>query len=190
MDIQLKDTMTLPSGKERSVFDTTIPGQSFTANPGIYPWDSPPLLNSSDEVVQFFSEKFDNESAATQLLTLLETDISVSTIVDSLLLAGFAEGLFNPDVAVLAAEDLILLITYLGKEAGLDPKIVDEQEGTVSDALQKIATLKESKKEFADYNAGIEPPTEEETTEEEALQKGLMAKKPKEVTQETEDGII
>ena len=85
---------------------------------------------------------------------------------------------------------MILLITYLGKEAGLDPKIVDEQEGTVSDALQKIATLKESKKEFADYNAGIKPPTEEETTEEEPLQKGLMAKKPKEVTQETEDGII
>ena len=41
MEIQLNDTMKLPSGKERSMFDTAIPGQSLTKTPNIYHWDKP-----------------------------------------------------------------------------------------------------------------------------------------------------
>ena len=105
MDIQLKDTMTLPSGKERSSFDTAIPGQSLTKTPGIYPWDKPPMLNTPDEAMDYFMDKFEQDDTADKLLSLVDAQIPISTIVDSLLLAGFSEGLMNPDVAILTGEE-------------------------------------------------------------------------------------
>ena len=89
MEIQLNDTMKLPSGKERSMFDTAIPGQSLTKTPNLYPWDKPPMLNTPDEAMNYFIDKFDNDANAEKLLSLIDSQIPVSVIADSLLLAGF-----------------------------------------------------------------------------------------------------
>ena len=103
MDLQLTDKLTMPSGKERSVFDTAIPGQSWAKEPGSVPWETPPMLNNAEEVMDYFMDKFSDEEAGKQLISLLKMEIPVSTVVDSMLLAGFSEGLFSLDVAILAA---------------------------------------------------------------------------------------
>ena len=172
----LSDKITLPSGAERSAFDTNIPGQSWTKQPGLYPWDKPPMFNTADEVMDHFSSKFNNEESAQHLIGLLSSGIPVDTIVDSMLLAGFSEGMFTPDVAILAAEDLGMLIMYLGDSAGVEYKVSDkENEVDVQDVFHQLARAKKQKKEF---ESGTMPmPKQEPAPQEQEQPKGIMAKK-------------
>ena len=179
MDIQLKDTMKLPSGKERSSFDTAIPGQSLTKTPGIYPWDKPPMLNTPDEAMDYFMDKFEQDDTADKLLSLVDAQIPISTIVDSLLLAGFSEGLMNPDVAILTGEDLTMLIMHLAEQAEVDYKVVKDQNSMIDKGLQQIAEFKKEKTEFdANSIKGFSDRMKEDMPEEPSMEKptGLMAK--------------
>jgi hypothetical protein len=179
MDIQLKDTMTLPSGKERSSFDTAIPGQSLTKTPGIYPWDKPPMLNTPDEAMDYFMDKFEQDDVADKLLSLVDAQIPISTIVDSLLLAGFSEGLMNPDVAILTGEDLTMLIMHLAEQAGVEYTVVKDQNSMIDKGLQQIAEFKKEKTEFdANSIKGFSDRMKEDMPEEPPMEKptGLMAK--------------
>ena len=179
MDIQLKDTMKLPSGKERSSFDTAIPGQSLTKTPGIYPWDKPPMLNTPDEAMDYFMDKFEQDDTADKLLSLVDAQIPISTIVDSLLLAGFSEGLMNPDVAILTGEDLTMLIMHLAEQAGVEYTVVKDQNSMIDKGLQQIAEFKKEKTEFdANSIKGFSDRMKEDMPEEPPMEKprGLMAK--------------
>tara|TARA_A100001515_G_scaffold123137_1_gene106871 strand:- start:209 stop:748 length:540 start_codon:yes stop_codon:yes gene_type:complete len=172
----LSDKITLPSGAERSAFDTNIPGQSWTKQPGLYPWDKPPMFNTADEVMDHFASKFNNEDSAQHLIGLLSSGIPVDTIVDSMLLAGFSEGMFTPDVAILTAEDLGMLIMYLGDSAGIKYKVSEEEdEIDVEDVFHQLARGKKEKKEFED---AVKPPSQKTPeVKEEVKPQGIMAKK-------------
>ena len=178
MDINLTDTTIMPSGKERSMFDTPIPGQSLTKTPGLYPWDKPPRLNTSEEALEYYIDKFDDDANGAQLLSLLEAGIPVSTLVDSLLLAGFAEGLYNPDVAVLLGEDLGMFMMYLADQAEIQYKVTDNDDANeVEQALEKITNFKDQKMEFDKYNAeGEQPEMPMEESSEKLAPTGLMAR--------------
>tara|TARA_Y100000114_G_scaffold156538_1_gene184031 strand:- start:265 stop:828 length:564 start_codon:yes stop_codon:yes gene_type:complete len=183
MEIKLNDTMKLPSGKDRSIFDTAIPGQSLTKTPNIYPWDKPPMMNTPDEAMNYFIDKFDNDANAEKLLSLIDSQIPVSVIADSLLLAGFAEGVFNPDVAILTAEDLTMLLMKIAEDANIEYKIIPNQDSVIDEGLEKIAEFKKDKTDF--QKATTQSPSErlaEETPEEEIQEQpmeqpqGLMAR--------------
>ena len=180
MNIQLKDTMELPSGKERSSFDTAIPGQSLTKTPGIYPWDKPPMLNTPDEVMDYFIDKFEQDEVADKLLSLVDAQIPISTIVDSLLLAGFSEGLMNPDVAILAGEDLTMLIMHLAEQANVEYTVIKDQDSMIDKGLQQIAEFKKEKEEFnTNSMKGFSDRMKEDIPEEPPMEEkptGLMAK--------------
>jgi len=177
MDINLTDTTNMPSGKERSMFDAPIPGQSLTKTPGQYPWDKPARLNSTEEALEYYMDKFDDDANGAQLLSLLEAGIPVATLVDSLLLAGFAEGLYTPDVAVVLGEDLGMFMMYLAEQAGVEYKVTDEDGvDEVEQALEKITSFKDKKMEFDKYNMeGDEPEMPMESLDTPAPT-GLMAK--------------
>ena len=178
MDINLTDTTIMPSGKERSMFDTPIPGQSLTKTPGLYPWDKPPRLNTSEEALEYYIDKFDDDANGAQLLSLLEAGIPVSTLVDSLLLAGFAEGLYTPDVAVLLGEDLGMFMMYLADQAEIQYKVTDNDDANeVEQALEKITDFKDKKLQFVEYNVkGSKPDMPMEENLEKPVPTGLMAR--------------
>ena len=181
MEIKFNDTMKLPSGKERSMFDTAIPGQSLTRNPGIYPWDKPPLLNTPDEVMDYFIDKFEADANAEKLLSLVDSQIPVATIVDSLLLAGFAEGLLNPDVAILSGEDLTMLIMNLAEKAGVEYKVIPNQDSMIDEGLERIAEFKKDKTDFEkasvqSFEDRMKEDMPEEPMDEPQPQSGLMAR--------------
>ena len=172
MTRQLEDKITLPSGVQRSKFDTSIPGQSWTKTPGMYPWDKPPRLNTPDEAMDYFIEKLSDDKIAEQLIGLLSMDVSVATIVDSMMLTAFAEGLFTPDVAILTTEDLSMLIMHLANKAGIDYKPVDnEEEIDVQDAFHQLAELKRAKE-----SGGITMPTPVAEEPKEPPAQGIMAR--------------
>jgi hypothetical protein len=74
--------------------------------------------------------------------------VPISTIVDSLLLAGFSEGLMNPDVAILTGEDLTMLIMHLAEQADVKYTVVKNQDSLIDKGLQQIAEFKKDKTDF------------------------------------------
>ena len=177
MDINLTDTTNMPSGKERSMFDAPVPGQSLTKTPGQYPWDKPARFNTTEESLEYYMDKFDDDANGAQLLSLLDAGIPVATLVDSLLLAGFSEGLYTPDVAVVLGEDLGMFMMYLADQAGVEYKVTDEDGvDEVQQALEKITSFKDKKMEFDKYNMqGDEPEMPMESMDTPAPT-GLMAR--------------
>ena len=140
--IELSENLTLPSGKEKSRFDVAIPGQSLTKEPKSYPWESPPMFTTNDEVMEFYFDKFENDDTLFGLFAMLESDIPVTTIVTSMIMHGFSEGMYTPDLGILVAEELGMLIMAIAEEAEIDYKI--GAKAGVSDAIKNAVNLKES----------------------------------------------
>ena len=142
--IELSENLTMPSGKEKSRFDRAIPGQSLTKPPNSYPWESPPRFTDANDAMDFYFDKFENNETLFNLFALLESKVPITKIVDSMLLHGFSEGLYTPDVAVLIAEDLMMTLALVAEEAGIeyetgapDTKLPLDQDEELDDAYKE-----------------------------------------------------
>ena len=169
--IELKDTVTMPSGREKSRFDVAMPGQSLTKAPKSYPWESPPQFTEPDEVMDFYFDRFEDEETLFNMFALLEAKVPVARIVDSMLLHGFSEGLYTPDLAILVAEDLIMSLAVIAEQADIDYELGAKDNTTK--ALESASELKSALKERDDM---FMPKVEEKIEELKQNQpsKGLM----------------
>ena len=115
---------------------------------------------------------------------MLESGIPVTTIVTSMIMHGFSEGMYTPDLGILVGEELGMLIMAIAEEADIDYK-VGEKTG-VSDSIKNAVRLKESIKERDDAFM----PAVEETIEEFKAERsgGLMA--PTKVEEEVVEEIV
>ena len=158
--IELSENLTLPSGKEKSRFDVAIPGQSLTKEPKSYPWESPAMFTTNDEVMEFYFDKFENDDTLFGLFAMLESGIPVTTIVTSMIMHGFSEGIYTPDLGILVGEELGMLIMAIAEEAEIDYK-VGAKTG-VSSSIRNAVELKESIKERDDaFMPAVEEKIEE-----------------------------
>tara|TARA_A100000171_G_C2095750_1_gene126943 strand:+ start:526 stop:1056 length:531 start_codon:yes stop_codon:yes gene_type:complete len=170
----ISEQLTMPSGATRSRFDVAIPGQSLTKEPKAYPWESPPQFTTPDEVMDYYFNKFEDDEVLFSLFAMLEAEIPVTTIVNSMIMGAFGEGMYNPDLGVIVAEDLGMLIMVIAEEAGIDYKIGNENK--TLESIKTAARLKEAVKE---QKAAMIPDVKEaiEEVEEGAKSKGLMGPK-------------
>ena len=177
----ISEDLTMPSGKKRSRFDVTIPGQSLTKPPKQYPWENPPQYTNQDEVIDFYMNKFENDETLFGLFAMLESGIPVTTIVTSMVMHGFSEGLYTPDLGVLVGEDIARIIMLIADEADIDYKVGEK--GGVSQAIKSAVKLKES---IDEREATFMPKVDEKIEElkDDQPKGGLMA--PKAEPMETE----
>lgn len=167
----ISEQLTMPSGATRSRFDVAIPGQSLTKEPKAYPWESPPQFTTPDEVMDYYFNKFEDDEILFSLFAMLEAEIPVTTIVNSMIMGAFGEGMYNPDLGIIVAEDLGMLIMVIAEEAGIDYKIGNENR--TLESIKTAARLKEAVKE---QKAAMIPDVKEaiQEVEEGAKPKGLM----------------
>ena len=170
----ISEQLTMPSGATRSRFDVAIPGQSLTKEPKAYPWESPPQFTTPDEVMDYYFNKFEDDEILFSLFAMLEAEIPVTTIVNSMIMGGFGEGMYTPDLGIIVAEDLGMLIMVIAEEAGIDYKIGNENK--TLESIKTAARLKEAVKE---QKAAMIPDVKEaiQEVEEGAKPKGLMGPK-------------
>jgi hypothetical protein len=168
---KLSEQLTMPSGATRSRFDVAIPGQSLTKEPKGYPWESPPKYTTPDEVMDYYFNKFEEDEVLFSLFAMLEAEIPVTTIVNSMIMGAFGEGMYTPDVGIIIAEDLGMLIMVIAEEAGIEYKIGNENKSLES--IKTAARLKEAMKE---QKAAMIPEVKEaiQEVEERVESKGLM----------------
>lgn len=145
---KFSEQLMMPSGATRSRFDVAIPGQSLTKEPKGYPWESPPMFTTPDEFMEYYFDRFENEEILFGLFALLEAKVPVTTIVNSMILHGFSEGMFSPDLGLIMAEELGMLIMAIAEEADIDYEI-GGGDGT-REAIKSAAELKKSLKQRDD----------------------------------------
>ena len=81
--------------------DAPIPGMALTHELGARPWQTPPQMTSVEDAINFYIPRIGDPKYTNQVLGLLESGTSLTTIAETMTLVGTMEGKHNIDVAVL-----------------------------------------------------------------------------------------
>jgi hypothetical protein len=82
------------------------------------------------------------EKMAVHICAMLDAGIPVSTVVHTLLLQGFTQGYWSPDVAMLIAGPIAAIITKIGMMAGVDNIVSGEKEDNSATEFAQLRLLK------------------------------------------------
>ena len=153
-----------------------IPGQSLTSELGGRPWQSPPQYATVEEAMDWYLERFDSQEVVEELMAVLESDIPISTIANSMQLGAVLQGVHSIDVGVLVMPIIMEMMKYLAEKTDTNYKMGDEPEQTdrPSDAVMASA-LNELKNQ--QEGSSEEEPMEEQEEEPMPEQSGLMARR-------------
>ena len=98
-----KDAKTPPikgSIEAMDPYDHPVPGQSLTEEPGKHAFERPPEIADVDDAVQYIVDKIEGSSGGKEdLQKQMMAGMPIESIVNTISLAGFSEGIWTPDVA-------------------------------------------------------------------------------------------
>ena len=123
-------------------FDTPIPGQSLTDEPGNYPWEHPPQYPSMEEATEFLWDKMTEPEIAEQIIAMLDAGVPVETLARTALFGGFLNGKFTPDVAFTIAEPVIKMIATIGITANVPNIRISQDDVTNKKEIRSAVQLK------------------------------------------------
>lgn len=103
------------------LMDVAIPGQSLTKNPGSYPWEKPPQYTNPEKALMSIIEATTSEKMAPRLVALMELGTPLTVLAKTILMTGFIEGKWTPDMMILLGEPVYMLLVRLAKEAKIKP---------------------------------------------------------------------
>lgn len=182
------------------MFSRPVPGQSLTDTPKNAPWERPPELAETGEVVKHYITRLADEDVMDDLAVAFEMGADMKTVVDTLMTMGTMKGIHTTENGMLAGPTVAMFIkaamTTYGievKETSRDPS-ADRKERNLSrlkgmlkeylstdpeqdggtellEEMSEVETLDEAPEEEQ-----VEAPQEEPMVEAEAAPAGLMAK--------------
>ena len=145
-------------------FDTPIPGQSLTDEPGNYPWEHPPQYVTTDGAADHLWNRMSEPEFAEQIIAMLDAGVPVEAIGRTVLFGGFLKGKFSPDVAFIIAEPVMKMIATIGVIAGVEDIKMSMDDITNKKEIRSAVRLNvEAEKVAKDIQAEVK-------------QKGLMSK--------------
>jgi len=156
------------------MFDAPIPGMSLTHELGARPWQSPPQYTTVDEAVEYYLERMSTDEFMDQMADVLEMNVPVTTLANTIQLASVMDGKHTVDVGMLVMPLLMEMIMLIGDNAGVkyDSGLTNVPDNRTKDTLIE-AVRKEMQQKI---NESEEEPEVEEVTEEEP-KSGLMARR-------------
>jgi hypothetical protein len=149
-------------------FSNAIPGMGLTRAVGNKRWQKPPKHTTVEEALSFYVPRITDSKLSDNILDMLDLNIPVTTIVNSLTLSAVGEGLHTVDVGVLVSPVLMELIAYvaeaskteydMGVDRGENP---DEPTPTeLAVAVKKVNAMQPTPAEDV-----VPPPMEEDEEE-------------------------
>ena len=152
-------------------FDAPVPGESLTAEPRNASWEHPPQFSKMPDAFEFIWGQMHQEPQLTQLISLLQTGVPVEALAKTLLFAGFTEGKWTVDAAVLLAEPVFMAILALGKNAGLKEINMSMESKDPISYARHAQMMKQMSKEVTDVRSELKKVKKVEEKE-----GGLMSK--------------
>ena len=104
-----------------------MPGESMTSELGKYPFDSPPLIDSPVEALQYILDRYLSNNMSDEILKLVIAGVTLEGLVNLFVKVGSMEGLFTIDVAEIIKPALLLHLLAEARDAGVkDIRILDD----------------------------------------------------------------
>jgi hypothetical protein len=130
------------------MFNTPIPGQSLTSEPGNYPWEKPSQINSPEEAAMFTLENLNNPKKMNATLDILELGMDLVDLTEGILRNNVAQGIHSIDVSLLIAP---IVYEFIKGEA--DRSNIDYDDGLKDNdedrtQIEKIIRRKKSLKDI------------------------------------------
>ncbi len=149
------------------MFDAPIPGMSLTHELGARPWQSPPQYTTVDEAIEYYLERMSTDEFMDQMADVLEMNVPVTTLANTIQLAGVMDGKHTVDVGMLVMPLLMEMIMLIGDNAGVkyDSGLTDVPDNRTKDTL--IEAVRKEMQQKIDESE--ETPEAEEVKEEEGL---------------------
>ena len=114
-------------------FSKPIPGQSLTNDPdNPYPWESPPeFVNVNTAIDSIVMNMLGDEEKLANIIEVLASgEIPIAGIAQIILEDGFRRGRYNPDLMLLLAEPLMVVLMALAERAGIRDYEIYQGEGS------------------------------------------------------------
>jgi DNA integrity scanning protein DisA with diadenylate cyclase activity len=150
-------------------------GISWTAPEKSRNWQKPPKLVKITDVIKYYMTAISSEELVSDMLDTLETNIPLSVIAESMMLAGVSEGIHTIDTGILAMPVMMEMLKAVAMLNNIDTKDYAsdyDKDEKVSNRVVKQAIAQV-------FNTLEAPATEAAPTEEVVSPKGLMARKTK-----------
>mgnify|MGYP003111069302 FL=1 len=101
-------------------FDAPIPGMALTHELGARPWQQPAQFTTVDEVTDHYvSRMMNNDEFSEQLVDVMDMGIPLTTIANTIQLAGVMEGKHSIDTGLMVLPVLIETMMLIGDSAGV-----------------------------------------------------------------------
>ena len=158
--------------EQKPLTDAPIHGMSLVDELGERPWQSPSQFRTVDEAIDFYMDRMSTEEYMEQAVEVMEMGVPVTTIANSMQMAGVMEGKHNIDVGMLVIPLIMEMLMLIAENADIkyDDGLTEERDEQTSDArLDMVRREMKGRIDKADKQPEIEEPTEEP--------KGLMARR-------------
>ena len=171
-------------------FDSPIPGQSLTDEPGKWSFEKPPQIVEIDDAIAFVVEKTEgNPSAKQEFVKQMLSGMPIESIVNTISLAGFAEGMWSPDIAEMIKLPLASYFMGIAEDANIEVALFNsnEDDGMTDETL--LNNMQQNNPEaFNALIASLQTPNGEEI-QQEIDQEGFINVSPDEMMME-EEGLV
>jgi len=109
-------------------FDHPIPGQSLTEEPGKHSFERPPEIVDVDDAVAYIVDKIETSSGGKEdLQKQMMAGMPIESIVNTIALTGFSEGIWTPDVAEMMKLPVSAYFMMMAQEENI-PAIMFNQD--------------------------------------------------------------
>lgn len=129
-------------------FEAPIPGMAMTHELGARPWQQPPKQTSVEEALQYYLPRMQDDAFTDSLLNVIEMGMPLTTLANTIQLAGVMEGRHSVDVGILIMPVLIEMMQLVAEAEGVEYVTGMERdikgETKDSDISAALATLKDN----------------------------------------------
>ena len=136
-----------PAGIEAlSNHRSPIPGQSLTASPDDpRPFEGQPEFTNFREALDSTVIELLKEEVYMPLMKAVNSGMPLTDIAMNILLSGFKEGKWNPDLLLMLVEPLIFVLMALSEKAGIEYRLTGDEEDDLDEEEEAVTAETKSK---------------------------------------------
>jgi len=164
--------------REEIPLEAPIAGMSMTHEVGARPWQTPPQQATVQEAIAHYIERMQDDSITEQIVNILQSDIPVTTLANTIQLAGVMEGRHSIDVGVLILPVIMEMIMLIADAEGIkyETGMERDKEAEVKDS-RIMAGMARARKELSDDIPEKDEEILEVQEELAEMPKGLMGRR-------------
>jgi len=176
--------------KQEPRLDAPIAGMGMTAELGGRPWQRPPLYTTVEDALDYYIPRMGNDDFSDQLVDVMEMGVPLTTLANTIQMAGVMEGKHSADVGILIMPVLIEMMRLIGDTAGIEYTTGMEKDNSeprstlITKALNRLRDEESDDEDMQMSEPEMQAVEQEEETTEEVLEepveeqpKGLMSRR-------------